>query len=202
MTTRHLASATILLSCLAAVRPAGATHDEPAKAKAMKVPLVTAYAPCTAPNTLTDGPIPALACAPPVRSDALCGFENRGVGKALGVARANGDVRLVFTLQGLGPGCDGRRLCATADVRSTTDRCQGFPCPAVDLVNVTTVSDSNCCTVVGGSCKIRTTVNSEVIGTLEPGETAGLEVLGCGLTRIDGPNLPTGRTFSCGLLAP
>jgi len=41
-----------------------------------------------------------------------------------------------------------------------------------------------------------------MLGTLLQGEKTGIEILGCGLKRLDGPNPPSGPTFSCGVLAP
>ena len=61
---------------LALTAVAWATHDEPGKGGSAKAALVTAYEPCTAPNTTTSGLAPFAACSPPVRSDPECGFNS------------------------------------------------------------------------------------------------------------------------------
>src|SRR5215813_3132194 len=53
---------------------ARATHDEPGRGRAIRGSLVTSYKPCTSPNTMTEGGLPQPACAPPERSDPVCGF--------------------------------------------------------------------------------------------------------------------------------
>lgn len=180
-------------------------HDEPKRAKSVKAPLVTAYEPCTSPNTLTGGDIPLPACAPPVRSDPECGFQGpffkAGYGKAAATTKSLGDLRMSFVATGLAPGCEGRKLCAAASIRMTTDRCQIHPC-TVDIPDLFVTSATGCCTVTGGICRVKTSINSELLGTLQPGEKTGIEILGCGLKRVDGPNPPGRLTFSCGVLAP
>ena len=56
--------------------------------------------------------------------------------------------------------------------------------------------------MAGGQCRVTTSINSEMLGTLVPGGKTGIEILGCGLKRLDGPTPPSGLTFSCGVLAP
>jgi hypothetical protein len=184
---------------------AWATHDEPGRGRALRGALVTSYETCTSPNTTTAGGLPQPACSPPVRTDPVCGFGSSfgefGSGKATGVAR-DGDIELAVTAKGLGNGCEGWRLCGVVQVRVTTHRCtSGVPCttPVIELTNI---SDTACCLVANGSCKLRTSVNTEFFDALRQGERAGVEVVGCGLRRRNGPNPPTGLTFSCGLLAP
>ncbi|MGH7893729.1 MAG: hypothetical protein ACREQL_03625 [Candidatus Binatia bacterium] len=186
--------------------PARATHDEPGRGKAIKGSLVTAYEKCTAPNSLTEGGFAVPACAPPVRSDPVCGFGALdgmvGAGKAKGVVH-DGDVELTAVLSGLGLGCDGWRLCGVVSVRVTTDRCGATPCTTIDLT-LTNESATGCCTVSQGNCRLRTTVNTEVFGAIRMGERAGIQLLGCGLRRIDGPTAPPPDklSFVCGMLAP
>jgi len=195
---------TLLLAHAMSASIAGA-HDEPKRARLIRAPLVTAYEPCTAPNTFTGGDIPIPACAPPKRSDTECGFQGpyfkAGYGKATAATKTLGDLRLSFVAEALGPGCEGRRLCAFASIRMTTDRCLVHPC-TVDLPNLYVDSPTGCCTVERGACRVSTSINSELLGLLQPGEKTGIEINGCGLKRTDGPNLPAGLTFSCGVLAP
>ena len=69
-------------------------------------------------------------------------------------------------------------------------------------IELTNVSDTACCTVANGNCKLKTSINTEVFDALRLGERAGIELLGCGLRRRDGPTPPTDLTFVCGMLAP
>ncbi len=200
------ALAIALLVCPLLARRAGAQHDEPKRAKSVKAALITAYDPCTSPNTTTQGSTIAIpACSPPVRSDSECGFQGpffkSGYAKASGVTTPVGDFRLSFVAKNLNPGCEGRKLCALAAVRVTTDRCELKPC-TFDLPQWYVDSVTGCCVVAGGECRVSTSINSEMLGTLLQGEKTGIEILGCGLKRIDGPNTPSGLTFSCGVLAP
>src|SRR5262245_5278912 len=181
-------------------------HDEPKRAKSVKAALITAYEPCTNPNTVTQGSALSIpACSPPVRSDPECGFQGpffkAGYAKASGATTPIGDFRLSYVAKSLNPGCEGQRLCAVAQVRVTTDRCQQAPC-TFDLPQWYVDSVTGCCTVTGGECRVSTSINSEMLGTLAPGEKTGIEILGCGLKRITGANTPAGLTFSCGVLAP
>ena len=184
---------------------AGATHDEPKRAKTIKAPLVTAYQPCTNPNTQTTG-TPALpACYPAVRMDEVCGFMDAtylaGHGKAVGGAKANGDFSVKITAKGLNSGCENRTLCGIVRVRATTHRCTLGACTVQDL-DFQGTSPTACCIVQSGYCAVQTTINSEVLRTLVPGDRTGVEVFGFGLKRIDGADLPAGNTFTSGGLTP
>jgi len=201
---RGIASAALGLSVMLVAGPVSATHDEPGRGKALRTALVTAYKQCTNPNTVTQGGLPQPACSPPERSDPICGFGALfgmvGMGKAKGVVR-DGDIELNVSMAGLGAGCEGRRLCGAVSVRVTTERCPGGPCTTAD-VELTNESDTACCMVSNGNCKLKTTINTEIFDALRAGQRAGIEVLGCGLRRRDGTDPPTGLTFKCGLLAP
>jgi hypothetical protein len=56
--------------------------------------------------------------------------------------------------------------------------------------------------VFDGNCRLKTSINTEVFDALRLGQRAGVGLLGCGLRRTSGPNLPTGLSFNCGMLAP
>ena len=132
-----VAAVSIVLLGSPLTRPATAlssgSHDEPKRAKSVKAALITAYEPCTSPNTVTQGSsLPIPACSPPERSDPECGFQGpfftAGYAKASGVTTPIGDFRLSYVAKNLNPGCEGRKLCAVAEVRVTTDQCQMKPC--------------------------------------------------------------------------
>jgi len=205
-----VAAVSIVLLGSPLTRPANAlasgSHDEPKRAKSVKAALITAYEPCTLPNTVTQGSSLTIpACSPPARSDPECGFQGAfftaGYAKASGVTTPIGDFRLSYVAKNLNPGCEGRKSCAVAEVRVTTDQCQMKPC-TFDLPQWFVDSVTGCCIVAGGQCRVSTSINSEMLGTLIPGGKTGIEILGCGLKRLDGPNPPSGLTFSCGVLAP
>jgi hypothetical protein len=200
-----------LVAAVALPHRATATHDEPGRGRAVKTPLVTAYHPCTAPNTVTRGANPVPACTPPQKVDTLCGFDlpsqRNGSGKVSAVSLENGDIYLKVTARGLGIGCEGRRLCGTLSFRGTTDRCeQGESCTVIDLIDWVADSSQGCCVVQGGFCRLKTTVNAIRFDTVRSGDRAGVELFGCGLRRMDGTNPPsadppTSPSFRCGPLA-
>ena len=204
LTLRHVMRV-VLAATLVVAGTASANHDEPKRAKTIKAPLVTAYQPCTNPNTVTTGSPALPACYPAVRMDELCGFTNAtylsGHGKAAGGARANGDFEIRIIAKGLNTGCEGRTLCGIVRVRATTHRCSLGTCTVSDL-DFQGSSPTACCIVQSGYCKVQTTINSEILRTLVPGDRTGVEVFGFGLKRTDGPDLPTGHTFTSGGLTP
>jgi hypothetical protein len=182
-----------------------ATHDEPGKGGSAKSALVTVYEPCTAPNTMTSGLTPIPACNPPVQADSVCGFGSNAISRGSGrvkVKARNFDLDMTFVAKGLELSCNGYTLCAAATVRMTTDRCEDPPCTVIDLVDIPPPGPTSCCTVSGGTCSIKTSINNAVFDALRANERAGIEILGCGLRRTNGPDLPAGLSFSCGLLAP
>jgi len=197
-----------LVFCLAIGTAAGASafHDEPKRAKAVKAPLVTAYLPCTSPNTHTTGVPSFAACEPPLRVDELCGFTDplyvSGLGKAAGQAKANGDFQIKVVVRGLNSGCEGRTMCPTVKIRATTHRCAtGAACTTQDI-ELIGASPTACCKVMSGACSVSTTINSEVLGTLVPGDRTGVEIYGIGLRRVDGQDPPATSGFVSGILTP
>lgn len=185
---------------------AWALHDEPPRARAFAGGLVTAYEPCTAPNTQTQGIAPVPACSPPERSDPLCGFGNVANSPGKGKVRAEirgGEVSMSASLLGLTSGCEGQRLCGVIVLRVTTHRCNAQPCTTSDIELINEQPEA-CCTVSGGRCHFKAANPSEDWDALQDGDRAGAEVLGCGLRRVTGADQPPagGLTFACGLLSP
>jgi hypothetical protein len=196
----------LLLSLIAVSAPRVlAIHDEPGRGGSAKAALVTVYEPCTSPNTTTAGLTPVPACNPPVRADSICGFGSSVLSHAVGrvkVKARNFDLDLTMVAKGLQLSCNGYTLCAATTIRMTTDRCEDSPCTVIDLVDIPPPSSTSCCVVSGGTCSIKTTINNAIFDALRANERAGIEILGCGLRRVDGPDLPPSLSFSCGLLAP
>jgi hypothetical protein len=202
---RRITLGSLALGVLALAATASAFHDEPRRAKALKAPLVTAYEPCTSPNTQTLGFPPLPACYPAQRSDELCGFASSnflsGYAKASGKARPNGDFKIDITAKGLNLGCEGQTLCGIVRVRATTHRCAAGPCTVSDM-DFASTSPTACCTVVSGVCVVSTTINSEVLGTLLVGDRTAFEVYGFGLRRTSGVDAPSSYSFVSGGLTP
>jgi hypothetical protein len=205
---RHIALFVVAFACLA--EHAAAFHDVPRRARSLRSSLVSTFAPCTSPNTQTLGYPGLPACYPAVREDVECGFYNgpipfAGNGKVTAKARTNGDFKVDIEATNLNGGCEGEELCGVIVVRATTHRCPPAmrPCTTQDI-EFTGMSPTACCRVARGKCRITTTINSEVLGTLVPGDRTGIEVFAAGLRRTTGPNLPgPGRwTFRSGALTP
>ena len=110
---------------------------------------------------------------------------------------------LTASALGLTSGCEGLRLCGVVTLRVTTHRCNAQPCTTQDIELVNTDLKA-CCTVSGGRCHFKAANPSEDWDALQDGDRAGAELLGCGLRRVTGPNLPPAGslTFACGLLSP
>jgi hypothetical protein len=196
----------MMVLLLAPTGVAWAFHDEPPRGRAFVGGVVTAYEPCTSPNTKTQGISPVSACSPPRRSDPVCGFGTLPGSPGKGKLKADvrrGEIELKTSLSGLTFGCEGERLCGVVTVRVTTHRCNTQPCTTVN-VELVNEDPSACCTVSGGRCHFKAANPSEDWDALQDGDRAGVELLGCGLRRVTGPNQPSaGRlTFACGLLSP
>jgi len=162
--------------------PSLAAHIEPAKASKASFELVNAYAPCFAPNTVTQtGGFPA--CAPAVPDGGSgCAFGATGQGKLTLAKTGNAtsgtqDLKVSVAAKGLNAACEGLTLEVRLSFRLTTDDCPAGSCTAPDLQDYGVFGGS--CTVVGGQCKIKTTLIPGLIAT--NGKNAGIEILGCGL---------------------
>ena len=176
---------TMMMLLLLVVPARGAlAHSEPAKAKTLKVQLVQAHVPCTAPNTMTSTGLPA--CAPEVQSYASCQFGTKGAGKLTAVVRGT-SIAVRSSLRGL-DACDGQTLTAVMSLRATSDDCPFTAC-TYEITDLPLGS----CVVQNGKCAIRNTVGT---GIFVGDNATGLELTGCGLK-----NGAT-RTFTCGLLVP
>lgn len=200
---KHLA---VLIGCglvgLSGVALAG--HNEPAKANRLLAKLVTAYSPCTAPNDMWVGLVPA--CHPTVRSDAGCGYDpanSNAFGQMKLVVTGSGDVKISARMKGLAAGCEGESLQAVIDVRVSSDDCASadpLGCTIVDFPNFPL---SAACIVTGGECTIHSTTDAFSL-LVNAGNENGFELLGFGLKRSTSVNsaAPTGRTFSGGIFFP
>jgi hypothetical protein len=137
--------------CLLA-NSANAQFNRPGQAKSIKGNILTAYAPCTAPDTTTADGLPA--CSTPVRSDPTCGFgllngqpHGKGQVQVKTVPGRGWSVKL--KLLGLEPACEGHQMTFRLSYRTTAKTCGGTFCTAAD--QTVTVSS---CTVERSVCKI------------------------------------------------
>ena len=135
---------------------ASAAHAGGSGAQKLRVPLVTAYAECTAPNTVVSDAFPATgapACGPPVRSDPTCGFGPDGRGE-ITVAVTGRGVRVGVRLTGLDAGCEGALLSLAKGARATTGACAGGTnCTVVDGESASLLP-ARPCTVSEGRCRM------------------------------------------------
>jgi hypothetical protein len=158
-------------------------------ASSVKLALVTAYAPCTAPDITHNG---GPACTPS-RLDTICGFgpEGRGSYMIKKIRTAHPSMIANVKLTGLDPACEGLQLCHETSMRTTqgdTHACSG---PTGCTLEDPTPS-GHCCTVEDGKCTIKGSgIHSNIGGIVEG------ELLSCRIRRTTGPSLPT-STFACG----
>jgi len=162
-----------------------AARNDPGKAGKFQATLVTAYKACLAPNDTTLGALPLAACHPAVPDDNTCQVPSAGGGKAQAKVDPAGDVALKLQLKGV-VGCDGETFQGITSVRVTTNNCVSADpdgCTVVDLTDFP-ITSTGSCTVTGGKCKIKTTVNTELgAGTLTAGKDTSITLNGNGLKR-------------------
>jgi hypothetical protein len=198
---------TVLMAGLLAIAftagTAAATHNVPKQAKTMKGEFVKAFQECTSPNATTSNNFPA--CTPSVESDPACDFTTKGKGKWL--AKYNnkgpdkvvgtsddGDIDIQATLSGLDTGCHTSTLTLTATVVATADDCAGGE--DCTVVTLTDFPLTGCTVDTKGNCKIKTTVNNVLPGTILAGKNLSIEVGRISMFR------GASRTLSGGLLIP
>ncbi|HEY3095867.1 MAG TPA: hypothetical protein VGK05_03430 [Acidimicrobiia bacterium] len=175
-----------------------AMHNEPSKAAGLKGVLVTAYNACTSPNDTTTGALPLPACHPAVRSDPNCSFDVKGKGQFSAKVKAP-DVLVAAKLQGLAANCEGKTLQLAATVRTTTDGCTSGDANGCTVQENPFTTDfaipGATCTVTGGKCAIKSSVNSAA-AILTGGNHTGLQIFA--ITILDG----SAKAFQSGLLDP
>jgi len=180
-------------------------RNEPAKAGKYQSTLVTAYKPCTAPNDTTNGALPLPACHPAVPDDLVCSF-NGGSGKAAAKVDPAGDVALKIQLKGVDGSCDGDVLRGVAGIRVTTNQCTSADPNGCTVSNALEsnfpVTNTGSCTLDGGKCKIKTSINTELgAGTVSNGHQTNISILGVGLQRSTGTGSPA-ILANAGVLLP
>ena len=167
-----------------------AQYNEAGIGKTFKVTLVTAYQPCTTPNTTTSDNTPACTA---VRSDPTCGF----VGGAHGLMyiRSAGSKGWVVktSMLGLENACKGKTIHFYATLRtSMSSECTGSAC-TVDTANV----DLGSCVINdNGKCL----VNVPLFTT--PGlikKYGGSELTDVKVIRTTGPGAPA-TSFRYGIV--
>ncbi len=156
--------------CLSATMALGA-DGEPAKAGKYQATIINASGDCTAPSEITLGALPIPSC--PATDAALCTFGVKGKGKV--AAKTKTDVSLQAQLGDLTNCPDGTVLQMTASTKSTTNNCSvSARCTTVDLPGF--VITGATCTVSGGKCKIKTTLNTLIPGAITAGENTALVI--------------------------
>ncbi len=137
--------AAIALGLCLAAGSAHAQFNTPFKGKQFKGNLMTAYNPCTAPDTTTDDSV--AACSTFTRSDSNCGYGG-GQGKIQLKTQTVGNYDARLKLVTLDAGCEGKTLTFHAVVRRTGRYCAGNICQVQDQD-----FQFGSCVVMRGVCK-------------------------------------------------
>lgn len=167
----------------------------PIRARRMLMHVTTAYDACTVTDTTSDS-TGGAACLAPVQSDAFCKFDTRGRGKLKLTSRPD-NVRWLTSLKGIDGACEGETLEILVSLRITSDDCGGQACTLPDLID-TVVGQ---CVIQNNTCISSGTLNAAISNIIVENKETFIKILGCGLRRSTGPNLPT-ATFACGLMIP
>lgn len=151
MTQRSILTFTMTAALgLLVASQAMALHNQPDKGKNFKVNLMTAYEPCTSPDTVTDDAVPA--CSTLQRSDPTCGFVG-GQGKVQLKSLTVGNQAYRIKMNGLDVACSGQTLNFFISYRKTGHLCAGTACTTEDVVahplGSCSVSDNGVCKVNG-----------------------------------------------------
>lgn len=187
-----------LASMMLATGSGHGAHNEPQKAAKLKGDLVTAYEECVSPNLQpSEGyPVrPAMACAPPVRSDPQCGFGPKGAGK-FAFALIDRGLRVTVTLAGLDAGCEGQRLRLRVTARATTQACAGGVDCTIRDDDSSGLFPARPCLVVQGKCKMGGEMNFDQL----PSSSIQLPARDIRIERA--VNQGFMRTFEAGVLLP
>jgi hypothetical protein len=143
---RRIAFVATLIATGLVASSAFGLHNQPFKGKSFKINVVTAYEPCTAPDTLTNDGQPA--CSVPVRSDPGCGFGG-GQGKIQLKSLTVGNTGFRVKLNGLDPPCENQVINFVISFRKTGHHCNGASCTMVDVID----HPFSACSVINGVCK-------------------------------------------------
>lgn len=153
--------------CLSASMAFGA-DGEPGKAGKYQATLINAAGTCTTPSENTLGSLPIPAC--PTTDAPICQFGDKGKGAV--AAKTKTDVSLSLKMGGL-ENCEGQVLQVVVDSKATTNNCSvSTRCTTVDLPGFVIAGAT--CTVAGGKCQIKTTLNTLIPGAITAGENTAL----------------------------
>lgn len=156
--------------CLSATMALGA-DGEPAKAGKYQATAINNSGDCAVPSENTLGALPIPAC--PATDAAACTFGAKGKGKF--AAKTKDDITLQAQLGGLEACPDGTVLQLSVDTKVTTNNCStSGRCTTIDLPGFAVPGAT--CAVDGGKCKIKTTVNAGLPGTITPGQNSAFVV--------------------------
>jgi hypothetical protein len=104
------------------------------------------------------------------------------------------------SVKGLNALCENEQLCVSLSFRATTDDCPEGSCTTEDVQDdVIGGFGAGCCTVTGGTCKMKTTLLTAAPGIFANGMNTGVQILGCGL-QAQPPLGPHPPELSCGVL--
>jgi hypothetical protein len=195
------------LSLLLAAGPALAQHNAPAKAKALKMDLATAFNACTASNDTTGGSPPLPACTPPVLTSSTNGthvvtFGLKGAANVQ-VGAVTGDIKIGVKSGDIDDNgvliADNEQLGLHIDhAVTTTDSCVpavAAGCTSIDVGPLFNNTFKTTC--LKGKCTLKTTVNTLTPGQIVAGDRVNITLSGIGMNDQDGD-----LCFSEGLFIP
>lgn len=178
----------------ALAKPPPAKRASAAEPQGFVASLVTAYTPCTKPNSVTRATagVPLPTCTPVRPVDPQCAYGPGGRGRMSATAMEN-DVKIDVQVEGL-TNCDGHELTFVVTSRSTVDFCPDGLCTTIEVKDFPVGT----CTVQKGNCTVNSTVNTytkraEGFKVFEKGAASEITITGCGAKREDI------RLFECGL---
>ncbi len=164
---------------VAAVTPALANHNHPAKANKFLILFVQAYNQCTSPTTTHNAPLAFPACTP-VQSGSLV-FGVKGSAQAKGVVKLNSlkqasDVQLIAKASDIRSGSTSGPLftgnLTTAGIIRSTDHNCTTPgeCTLIDVPFPVNFPCTN------GKCLAKTTANTVLAGAVAGGKQSNVEL--------------------------
>src|SRR5262249_22012335 len=176
--------------------PALAQHNAPAKAKTIKVDLVTAYNACVPlGNDMTTGANPLFACHPPVLTSSthpahVVTFGPKGAANVQ-VGASTGDIKIGVKPADIDDNgvliADGQQLGLHIDhTWTTTDACMSADpagCTTIDVGLVFNNTFKTTC--LKGKCTLKTTVNTVVAGQIGAGDHVNIQLAGIGMNDQD-----------------
>ncbi len=187
------------MALFATVSMAG--RQEPKKANKVQMTLVGAYEACPVGSVNdTTGGLGLPACSPAIPSGGPCLIDfTKGGGKVQAKSK-NGDIDIKAKAKGI-QGCDGEAVCVFASFNATSDNCTvGADCTTVELTDFPVTLGAGCAAISKGKVKIKTTLNTQLPGAVDPADKVSITIDGVKLGLPAGTAGVSGKIMAGGLL--